>query len=108
MATKFPHQSFARLTGRNKPAERPRDERTHSPPQVPALADRACCCPAKPVVVAVMPTAGHDEQPVDLHLCAHHYRLSRRALAGADAVVFDGAGMPVAEPGPNRLLWTAR
>jgi len=55
-------------------------------------ADRACCCPAKPVVVAVMPPAPGREHPTDLLLCAHHYRVSRAALDAAGAAVFDGAG----------------
>lgn len=107
MATKFPHQNLARLAGRSKPTERPQAERTHAPPHVPTLADRGCCCLAKPVVVAVMPSTGHDQQPVDIHLCAHHYRLSRTALAEAGAVVFDGAGLPVTDPDPRKLLRAA-
>lgn len=60
---------------------------------------RACCCPAKPLVRAVMPAS--DAHPaVDLWLCGHHWRASRAALAQAGAAVYDvspsadGAGSP--------------
>lgn len=58
-------------------------------------AGRACCCPAKPVVVAVMPPAPGRDHPTDLLLCAHHYRAARAALDAAGAAVFDGAGRRV-------------
>jgi len=47
--------------------------------------DRACCCPARPVVRAVMPPAPGRPHSVDLLLCGHHYRVSRQALAAAGA-----------------------
>ena len=47
--------------------------------------DRACCCPAQPVVRVIMPPTPHREHSVDLLLCGHHYRVSRRALAAARA-----------------------
>ena len=52
-------------------------------------ADRACCCPARPSVVAVMPAAPGRDHPTDLLLCGHHYRVYRRALAAAGAVILD-------------------
>jgi hypothetical protein len=55
-------------------------------------ADHACCCPAKPEIVAVMPPAPGRDHPTDLLLCAHHYRASSVALHAAGAAVFDGAG----------------
>ena len=61
-------------------------------------AGRACCCPAKPVVVAVMPPAPGRDHPTDLLLCAHHYRASRVALDRAGAAVFDDAGRQVMPP----------
>jgi hypothetical protein len=60
-------------------------------------ADRACCCPARPVVTAVMPPAPGRDHPTDLLLCAHHYRASRAAL-DAGAAVFDGTGRRVMPP----------
>lgn len=53
------------------------------------LASRACCCAARPAVVAVMPSAPGRPHRTDLLLCRHHYRTSRQALAAAGAVVFD-------------------
>jgi hypothetical protein len=61
-------------------------------------AGRACCCPAKPVVVAVMPPAPGRGHLTDLLLCAHHYRASRAALDQAGAAIFDGAGERVMSP----------
>jgi hypothetical protein len=60
-----------------------------------AVTDRACCCPAGPVVTAAMPpTAGRPYQ-VDLLLCGHHYRVSRAALQAAGATVYGETGAPV-------------
>lgn len=65
-----------------------------SPPPDPILAespacreDRACCCPANPVVRVIMPPAAGRPHSVDLLLCGHHYRVSRRALDAAGALV---------------------
>lgn len=101
---------ISQLTGRPGPAaHRPRPELTHDPPSpAPALEERACCCLAKPVAVAVMPVLGADDRPVDLHLCAHHYRLSRTALRKSDAVVYDGSGRRVTGADPHDLVRTAR
>jgi hypothetical protein len=54
--------------------------------------DRACCCPAHPVVRAIMPPAPGRPHSVDLLLCGHHYRVSRRALAAAGAEIFNLPG----------------
>ncbi len=58
-----------------------------------AVADRACCCPARPVVTAVMPPAATRPHPVDLLLCGHHFRVSQAALQAAGAAVYDRTGM---------------
>lgn len=49
--------------------------------------DRACCCPAQPVVRVIMPPTSKRQHSVDLLLCGHHYRVSRQALAAARARV---------------------
>jgi hypothetical protein len=49
--------------------------------------DRACCCPAQPVVRVIMPPTPQRRHSVDLLLCGHHYRVSRQALATAQARV---------------------
>jgi hypothetical protein len=49
--------------------------------------DRACCCPAWPVVQVTMPPTARRPHPVELLLCGHHYRVSRNALAAAGATV---------------------
>lgn len=63
-------------------------------------ADRACCCPAKPVVVAVMPPSAGRPNQTDLLLCGHHYRVSRQALRRAGAFVLDVNGVPLGPPEP--------
>lgn len=64
---------------------------------------RACCCPAEPAVVAVMPPAAGRDHPTDLLLCAHHYRASRVALRRAGADVFDSTGRRVTPPASDVL-----
>ena len=54
-----------------------------------ALGDRACCCPARPVVRVLIPPASARPHSVDLLLCGHHYRASCAALAAAGAVIMD-------------------
>jgi hypothetical protein len=66
------------------------------------LAGRACCCSAKPTIIAVMPSTASRPHSTDLLLCAHHYRASRHALETADATVVDLAGRRV-----TGNLWSA-
>ncbi len=66
------------------------------------MAGRACCCAAKPAVIAVMPPSASRPHPTDLLLCGHHYRAARHALDLAGATVLDLAGSPVAGD-----LWSA-
>jgi hypothetical protein len=49
-----------------------------------AAAGRACCCPARPLVVAVIPPAAGRPHPAD-QLCGHHHRACRNALQAAGA-----------------------
>lgn len=53
----------------------------------PSVPSRACCCPARPVMRVIMPPTPDRPRPVDLWLCAHHYRASVTALAAAGATV---------------------
>jgi len=57
-----------------------------------ALADRACCCPARPVVTVIIPAGRGRPHPVDLLLCGHHYRVSVAALHAVGADVYDETG----------------
>jgi hypothetical protein len=63
----------------------------------PSLADRSCCCPARPVVKVLIPPGSARPHSVDLLLCGHHYLASRAALAAANAVAIDETGS-VLEP----------
>jgi len=58
--------------------------------------DRACCCPARPVVTVIMPPAPGRPHPVDLLLCGHHFRVSQAALTAAGAAVYDDTGALIA------------
>jgi hypothetical protein len=58
----------------------------------PAIPSRACCCPGRPVVRVIMPSAASRANPVDLWLCGHHYRASLEALRAAGAIVEDLTG----------------
>ncbi len=57
-----------------------------------STAERACCCPAKPAVVVLIPATAGRDHPTDLLLCGHHYRVARAALAAASAMAFDRSG----------------
>ena len=57
--------------------------------QAAQRAERSCCCPAKPVVIVIMPPAPGRAHQTDLLLCGHHYRVSRQALAAAGATAVD-------------------
>jgi hypothetical protein len=58
-----------------------------------SVTDRACCCPARPVVLVVMPPGRSRPEPVDLLLCGHHYRVSQGALQAAGAAVYNRQGV---------------
>ena len=60
------------------------------------MADRACCCPARPVVTVIMPPAPGRRHGVDLLLCGHHFRVSQAALTAVGAAVYDDTGALVA------------
>ena len=62
------------------------------PVQSHVLGDRACCCPARPVVTVIMPPAPGRPHPVDLLLCRHHFQVSRASLADAGAAAYDNTG----------------
>jgi hypothetical protein len=58
----------------------------------PGVSERACCCPARPLVRVMMPATATRPEPVDLLLCGHHYRASQAALHTAGASVYDEQG----------------
>lgn len=65
-------------------------------------ADRACCCPAHPLFVVLLPAVPGRPEPVDLLLCGHHYRAARASLTAAGAIVFDASGAIVTGDWPPR------
>lgn len=89
MRPRFPHAG----AGENAP------ESGSTAPREPGLLigpegrqDWACCCPARPVVQAIMPPTAERRHSVDLLFCGHHYRVCRRALAAAGASIFALSG----------------
>jgi len=95
MSMSFQHPSYL---GRLSRAGRAADERevtpepaaVHRPPL--RYSQRACCCPALPSVIAVIPPVDDRRAPVELLLCGHHYRQSRQALAAIGATLLDLKG----------------
>jgi hypothetical protein len=88
--------------GRMRRAETPTTEQETSPePEAiytPAAryAGRACCCEARPAVIAVMPPSAGRLAATDLLLCAHHYRALLPALAAQGATILGMNGHPLA------------
>jgi len=66
------------------------------------VADRSCCCAARPAVTVIMPPAPGRLHPVDLLLCGRHYRAGRAALRAAGATAYDEAGVPVMTGGSEQ------
>lgn len=96
MATNFLHPSYGGLLGDMEPKPAPDSAASQYVKGVSLrtlrTADRACCCPAKPAVMALMPTDAHRARHTDLLFCAHHYRAARNGLATAGATVVDDVG----------------
>ena len=86
MSTKFLHPAGHGRAARHDS----RDEQARAY----AETGRACCCPAWPVVRAIMPATARRPHQTELMLCAHHYRVSRRALDAAGAVILVLPGCP--------------
>ena len=80
-------QAAGRSPGGQIAGTPPDDQADWSGPH--ALGDRACCCPARPVVRVLIPPGSARPHSVDLLLCGHHYRTSVAALAAAGAVILN-------------------
>ncbi len=77
---------------KNAAATQPGRGDTATSPAAPS--ERACCCASKAAVrVTIPPSPGRPRQ-TDLLLCGHHYRVSGRALAAAQAAVSELPGLP--------------
>ncbi len=62
-----------------------------------AANERACCCPARPMVTVMMPPTASHPYPIDLLLGGHHYRVSQAALRAAGATAYDQAGAAITD-----------
>jgi hypothetical protein len=58
----------------------------------------SCCCPGKPVFQAVLPPSVDVDAPIEILLCAHHYRRSSSELTRIGGAVYDRSGRAVALP----------
>ncbi len=95
MTFDFVHESYGGLTTSTAPPGT--DEST-----TPALAtgyqrvllgaDRACCCSARPAVVAILPPVPARMHRTELLFCMHHYRAARPGLLAAGATAVDASG----------------
>jgi len=102
MAANFGHPS---ITGRR--AAQAKRRRAQPEPQQSATdsvdwrsvrrAEHACCCPARPAVIAVIPATASRRHATDLLLCGHHYRMCRLGLVTAGATILDMTGLPVTD-----------
>jgi hypothetical protein len=57
-----------------------------------SVTDQACCCPARPVVMVILPATADRPFPEDLLLCGHHFRVNESALRAAGALAYDATG----------------
>lgn len=88
----------------NRNAEPAADQPVAGPTEL-MLAERACCCPGRPVVKVVMPPATDRAEATDLLLCGHHFRVSQETLSEAGATVYDELGQVVLAPSrPERKV----
>jgi hypothetical protein len=95
MAMSFQHPSYlGRLSRTSKAA----DEQAATPEAIALYepqarySKRACCCPAAPAVIAVIPPGNGRHADTELLLCGHHYRQSRRALIAMGVTLTDVRG----------------
>lgn len=88
-------------------AEAAADEQVTLEPDVvytpaPRYSGRACCCPVRPVVIAVLPPSANRPGETDLLFCGHHYRQLLPALAAEGATILGISGHPLtAGPWPD-------
>ncbi len=112
--SRLPDAAFMRmrfLHHRAKAAGRPPgDQAAGTPPddqadwsRPPALGDRSCCCPARPVVRVLIPPTAARPHSVDFLLCGHHFRTSVGALATAGAIVAANSGLAPVSLLPARV-----
>jgi hypothetical protein len=65
---------------------------------------RACCCPARPAVLVIMPPTAGRPQPTELLLCWEHYRASQRSPAAARSTAHLSDSTPATEiPWPSKV-----
>jgi hypothetical protein len=63
----------------------------------PRYSGRACCCAARPAVIAVLPPSAGRPTDTDLLFCGHHYRALLPALAAQGVTILGIGGHPLTE-----------
>jgi hypothetical protein len=96
MSTNFLHPSYGGRVSAPKPRPAEAGPARAAAPGIDlrtlTQAERSCCCPAKPAVIALMPPTSGRAERTDLLLCMHHFRASSRRLADVGATVLDASG----------------
>jgi hypothetical protein len=64
------------------------------------LANRSCCCIARPSVVIVLQPTQDRPHPTEVLLCGHHFEHSRTTLLASRALAFslEGDHLPITVP----------
>jgi hypothetical protein len=95
------HRGSSTQIGDRRPASATNTSHATTEPgsdvQAALWSGRACCCPAKPAVLVIMPPTTGRPQPTELLLCWHHYRASQHSLAVARAMASLADGTPAAD-----------
>jgi hypothetical protein len=88
------HPSYQSRLRRASPAEADQEAAPETAVYTPVArySGRACCCPAQPAVMAVLPPSARRRNATDLLLCGHHYRALLPALAEQGATLLDISG----------------
>ena len=89
MSKRYPYRSARKNDNAAAP---PLDDVIPSRETRPGPAERACCCPARAMVLVIMPPSAARPHQTELLLCGHHSRVSRQALAAAGARIRDLPG----------------